>query len=50
METFRRRVSNRHNGYAGQTIEGMTVRRMFQLEDTYRKLDSGVLVLLERTQ
>ena len=33
METLRRGVSNRHNGYAGQTTEGMTIRRCCPFED-----------------
>ena len=34
METLRKGVSDRHNGYAGKTIEFMTVRRRCPFEDT----------------
>ena len=49
-ETPRNRVSKNKNDCAGRTIVGTMVRRMCTLVDTWRKLVSGVLGLLERTQ
>ena len=34
METLRRGVSDCHNGHAGRTVVGMTVRRTRPFEDT----------------
>ena len=33
METLKRGVSDRHDGYAGRTVESMTVRRRCPLDD-----------------
>ena len=40
METHRRRVSDRHDGHAGRTVVGMTVRHMCPLEDTLKKWET----------
>ena len=37
METLRRGVSDRHDGHAGQTVVGTTVRHMRPLKDTWKK-------------
>ena len=40
METFRTRVSDRHDGCAGRTVVVMKVHRKCPLEDTYKKLET----------
>ena len=37
MEVLRRGVSNHHDGYAGQTVEGMMIRRRCPSKDTWKK-------------
>ena len=36
IETLRRRVSDRHDGYAGRNVEGMMIRRRCPSEDTWK--------------
>ena len=40
METLRRKVSDRHDGCAGRTIEGMKVRRRCLSYDTWKKKET----------
>ena len=37
METLWRGVSDRHDGYAGRTVEGMMIRRRCPSKDTWKK-------------
>ena len=38
METHMRGVSDRHEGHAGWTVVGKTVRHMCLLKDTWKKM------------
>ena len=38
METLRKWVSDRHDGCAGRTVDGMTVRRRCPSEGTWKKI------------
>ena len=39
METLKRGVSDRHDGYAGRTVESMTVRRRCSSWDTLKNVE-----------
>ena len=50
VRDLRNRVFENQNGCAERTVVGTTIRRIWSLVDTWRKLDSGVLGMLEWTQ